>query len=156
LPEQAFRNQCSRCGVCVSVCPAEAIKIDSSGAIGNGAPYIVASEAACVACDGLHCMQNCPSGALVFTPLADIDIGTAEWRPNLCTRTVLGDDCKLCVEHCPIGEAALRLDDAGRVEVMEAGCIGCGVCEQFCPTTPLKAIVVIPKAERGTGAVSRA
>src|SRR5688572_29251116 len=38
LAEQAFREQCSRCGVCVSVCPADAIKIDSSGAIGNGAP----------------------------------------------------------------------------------------------------------------------
>jgi ferredoxin len=155
LQEQAFRNQCSRCGVCVSVCPADAIKLDPTGAIGNGVPYIVASEAPCVACDGLHCMQNCPSGALVFTPLTDIDMGTAEWRPGSCTRTVLGDDCKLCVEHCPLGEAAIRLSVEGRVEVVEDGCIGCGVCEHYCPTTPEKAIVVIPKASRDTGSVAR-
>jgi MauM/NapG family ferredoxin protein len=154
LAEQPFREQCSRCGVCVAVCPADAIKIDSSGAIGNGAPYIVAAEAPCVACDGLHCMQNCPSGALTFTPLVDIDMGTAEWRPNYCTRTTLGDDCRICVDQCPLGSAALVLDEAGRVKVIEDGCIGCGVCEHYCPTEP-KSIVVIPKAARDGGTVPR-
>ncbi|MEA2735072.1 MAG: ferredoxin-type protein NapG, partial [Humisphaera sp.] len=120
----------------------------------NGAPYIVAAEAPCVACDGLHCMQNCPSGALVFTPLVEIDIGTAEWKPQLCTRTVLGDDCRICVDQCPLGSAALVLDEAGRVKVIEDGCIGCGVCEHYCPTEP-KSIVVIPKASRDSGAVAR-
>jgi MauM/NapG family ferredoxin protein len=154
LAEQAFREQCSRCGVCVTVCPADAIKIDHSGAIGNGAPYIVAAEAPCVACDGLHCMQNCPSGALTFTPLVDIDMGTAEWRPQFCTRTTIGDDCRICVDQCPLGEAALTLDDAGHVKVIADGCIGCGVCERYCPTDP-KSIVVIPKAARDSGTVAR-
>jgi MauM/NapG family ferredoxin protein len=154
LDEQAFREQCSRCGVCVSVCPADAIKIDSTGAIGNGAPYIVASEAPCVACDGLHCMQNCPSGALTFRPLVDIDIGTAEWKPHFCTRTTIGDDCRICVDQCPLGDAALVLDEAGRVKVIEDGCIGCGVCEHYCPTEP-KSIVVIPKAARDSAIVAR-
>ena len=147
LEERAFRDQCSRCGVCVAVCPADAIKIDSTTAIGNGVPYIVAAEAPCVACDGLHCMQNCPSGALVFTPLVDIDMGTAEWRPNFCTRTTIGDDCRICVDQCPLGAAALVLDEAGHVKVIEDGCIGCGVCEHYCPTTP-KSIVVVPRAAR--------
>src|SRR3954464_15124608 len=44
LAEQKFLGTCSRCGVCVSVCPAQCIKIDTSGLKGNGAPYIVASE----------------------------------------------------------------------------------------------------------------
>ena len=154
LEEQAFRDQCSRCGICVSVCPADAIKIDSSGAIGNGAPYIVAAEAPCVACDGLHCMQNCPSGALRFTPLVDIDMGTAQWKPQFCTRTTVGDDCRICVDQCPLGSAALVIDEAGKVNVIEDGCIGFGVCEHYCPTDP-KSIVVIPKAQRDSGVVAR-
>src|SRR3954462_10822464 len=51
LPEPDFLSTCSRCGTCVSVCPAQAIKIDSSGARANGAPYIVASEMPRVPCD---------------------------------------------------------------------------------------------------------
>jgi ferredoxin-type protein NapG len=154
LLEREFRDKCSRCGVCVAVCPADAIRIDTSGVIGFGAPYINAADAPCVACDGLHCMQNCPSGALVFTPLNDIDMGTAEWKPNLCTRTTIGDGCRICVDQCPLGEVAIRLDEAGRVQVVEDGCIGCGVCEHYCPTTP-KSIVVIPKLQRDVGTVSR-
>jgi ferredoxin-type protein NapG len=154
LDEQAFREQCSRCGICVSVCPADAIKIDSTGAIANGAPYIVAAEAPCVACDGLHCMQNCPSGALRFTPLVDIDMGTAQWKPQFCTRTTIGDDCRICVDQCPLGSAALVIDEAGKVTVIKDGCIGCGVCEHYCPTEP-KSIVVIPKAARDSGTVAR-
>src|SRR6476646_8396579 len=41
LIERDFRDTCSRCGTCVAVCPAHAIKIDTSGIQGNGAPYIV-------------------------------------------------------------------------------------------------------------------
>src|SRR5438045_3242473 len=37
LEESSFRETCSRCGICVSVCPAHAIKIDPSGTKGNGA-----------------------------------------------------------------------------------------------------------------------
>src|SRR5438046_5020233 len=36
LPEQQFRETCSRCGDCVRACPASAIVIDSTGAKGNG------------------------------------------------------------------------------------------------------------------------
>jgi ferredoxin-type protein NapG len=152
LPEREFRDTCSRCGVCVAVCPANAIKIDTSGTIGNGAPYIVAAEAPCVACDGLHCMQNCPSGALVFTPLVDIDMGTAQWKEHLCVRS-RGEECTICVDQCPLGAAAIVCED-GKIKVIEDGCIGCGVCEHFCPTVP-KSIVVIPKIARDRGAVAR-
>ena len=152
LAEQQFRETCSRCGTCVSVCPAQAIKIDTSGALGNGAPYIVPSEMPCVACDGLHCMQNCPSGALTFTPLVDIDMGTADWHEHLCVRRS-GENCQLCADQCPLGSAAIVID-GWRVKVIEDGCIGCGVCEHACPTTP-KSITVTPRSARDTGAVAR-
>jgi ferredoxin-type protein NapG len=143
--EQEFRDTCSRCGMCVSVCPAHAIKLDLSGRRGGGLPYIEQSEMACVLCDGLHCMQNCPSGALSFVPMTEIDIGTAEWRQDFCVRR-LGEECTTCIDTCHIGSAAIVLE-AGQIRVIEPGCTGCGVCEQQCPTSP-KSIVVIPKSAR--------
>ena len=88
-------------------------------------------------------MKNCPSGALVFTPLTEIDMGTAVWHEHLCVRAH-GEECRICVDQCPLGTAAIMLEE-GRVKVIEEGCIGCGVCEHQCPTTP-KAITVRPKA----------
>jgi ferredoxin-type protein NapG len=147
LDESGFTSTCSRSGECVNVCPAKCIKIDATGAKGKGAPFIEVNEMPCVVCDGLYCMHACPSGALVPTPLADIDMGTAVWREHLCVRDK-GEECTLCVDRCPLGTAAIELID-GRVTVNPHGCIGCGVCEHECPTTP-KSIVVYPKAMRAT------
>lgn len=144
LPEKQFLESCSRCGECVNVCPAEAIKLNPLG--GKNAPFIDADTKACVACDGLYCMSACPTGALVPTPLVQIKMGTAVWRSHQCTRTTLQDECQRCVDVCPIGTAAIDL--AGDyIEVKPLGCIGCGLCQQDCPTSP-RAIAVIPKAAR--------
>ena len=145
LDEQSFRDTCSRCGTCVNVCPAQCIKIDSSGAKGNGAPYIEPDVMPCVVCDGLLCMRDCPSGALVPTALGLIDMGTALWKEEICLRSN-GDDCTICITDCPIGSVAIELRDS-KVHVIEEGCTGCGVCQNHCPTNP-KSIVVTPKSAR--------
>lgn len=156
LEEKSFRDTCSRCGECVRVCPAQCIKIDDAGVLGNGAPYIDADQMPCVVCDGLHCMQVCPTGALVPTILAEIDMGTAVWHSDICIRTRGDDpsinpaqDCTICVDKCPIGSFAIELK-ANQIVVKEAGCIGCGVCQFECPTSP-KSIVVVPKSARRPG-----
>lgn len=134
LPEPDFLSTCSRCKACVNVCPAECIVIDRLGIRGNGVPYIDPDVMACVLCDGLLCMQECPSGALLPTPLSDIDMGTAVWREQLCLRTH-GEDCVICVSECPVGEMALRLN-GNAIEVLPDGCTGCGMCQHVCPTSP--------------------
>ena len=145
LPGQQFTDVCSRCGDCVRVCPAQCIKIDSTGERGGGAPYIDLDTMPCVVCDGLQCMHVCPTGALTPIPLADIDMGTAVWNPATCVRSH-GEDCTICVDRCPVGAVAIELN-GNAIDVHPHGCIGCGVCQYYCPTTP-KSIVVIPAAAR--------
>jgi ferredoxin-type protein NapG len=144
LPEDRFAETCSRCGDCVQACPVGAIRIEPDGR-GGGFPFVDPAASACVLCDGLYCMHRCPSGALLPTLRADIDMGTAGWREPKCVRSN-DQECTLCIDRCPIGPAAIELR-AGLVHVNEDGCTGCGVCEQVCPTSP-KAIVVVPKASR--------
>jgi ferredoxin-type protein NapG len=145
LPEEQFVETCSRCAKCVEVCPAQCIKIDPERTIARGAPYIDVNTMPCVLCTGLECMHHCPTGALVPTPLEAIDMGTAVWHEHLCVRSH-GEECTMCVDHCPVGPAALELVD-NRIVVHEDGCTGCGVCQNNCPTDP-KSITVTPRLLR--------
>ena len=146
LREPQFKDACSKCAVCVRVCPADCIVIDPAGLRGNGLPFIDADAAACVLCDGTPCMTECPTGALVVTAVGDVDMGTANWHADRCVRTTAGQDCTVCVDVCPVGEVAIRLADDGRgIHVIDDGCTGCGLCQNRCPTLP-KSITVRPAA----------
>ena len=146
LPEAAFLETCLRCGNCVDSCPADAIQsLQNDQADLAETPYINPDDQPCVVCDSLECMQVCPSGALQKLSVHEIQIGLAEVNYSVCLRSN-GVDCLECVESCPIGEKAIRLDSEKQVEVLSVGCIGCGVCQYQCPTTP-KSIVVRPIQE---------
>ncbi len=144
IDETRFNETCLRCGKCVEICPAHCIfSLDASHGRGAGTPAIDPDQAACVVCDGLLCTHVCPSGALL--PLPDprtIRMGLAEVYAQTCVRSH-GENCTLCVDRCPIGESAIRLVGAGSPVVVESGCVGCGICQHYCPTTP-KAILVQP------------
>ncbi len=144
LPEAEFLNTCLRCGSCVEACPAEAIFGCKNGdPETNDTPVIDPDLAACVVCDELSCMKSCPSGALRLVESPElIRMGLARVRAELCVRTG-GEDCRICVEQCPMGVRALKLLDAGPPKVLTSGCVGCGVCQHVCPTTP-KAIQIEP------------
>ncbi|NOX58474.1 MAG: 4Fe-4S dicluster domain-containing protein [Planctomycetes bacterium] len=148
VPEIIFARTCDQSGECVSACPANAIKMmlpadQPAGASVKPAPAIDASLAACVVCDGLLCTHVCPSGALrPLTLASEIDMGSAKVDPSKCLRTA-SEDCTVCVDMCPIGETALRFEGSGPPIVGNPACVGCGVCEQHCPTDP-KSIVIQP------------
>ena len=150
LPELELAQTCSRCGDCVQACPAQAIRIDATANVAGGLPFIVAREQPCVVCTALSCMSACPTGALKVLTVSEISMGLALVDHERCLRGPFddatagetganavdvhrGEDCRLCVTSCPVGEAALKIDASGRVEV-GSGCIGCGVCERACPT----------------------
>ncbi len=160
IAELIFARTCDHSGECVKVCPANAISFSTEFSPTNDpTPVIDASTTACVVCDGLLCTHACPSGAL--RPLqspSDIDMGLARVNTAVCVRNPAtgeldnqiesedsrSDDCTICVDLCPIGETALRIADGGPPIVDAVGCVGCGVCEEHCPTKP-KAIFVEPR-----------
>ncbi len=146
LPAQGFDSLCSRCGDCVSACPARAIKLETGDdARAGGLPFIIARESPCVVCTDLSCMKACPTGALrKLDSREQIQMGYAITDQSRCLRgggyaiydeptSLTGEDCQVCVTQCPIGKDALSIDNHGCIEVRH-GCIGCGVCEQVCPT----------------------
>lgn len=161
LAEMEFTQTCSRCGDCVRACPAECIQLEPG--VAGGLPHIVARVSPCVVCDDLSCMKVCPTGALKLVEKIHIHMGLAKVdhdrclrRPNVAAGTDdpaggrAGEDCRLCVADCPLGEGAIGIAGDGPVEV-RAGCVGCGICERVCPTEPAS-IVVIPAfaADDGT------
>lgn len=153
-PGDAFADLCSGCTACVEACPAHCIEFNVGHA--QDLPYIVARQRACVVCDELACMKACPTGALELVgDVAEIAMGTAFVNHTRCLREDdgQGEDCRVCVRHCPVGETALSIDDAGRVAVGDA-CIGCGICEERCPTEPASIIVLardtLPRAGTAT------
>ena len=143
LPEKDFLDMCYRCGNCIDACATNAIRRLSVGdPEADGTPYIDPDIVACAVCTTLECTAVCPSGALRrVTDKHEIHMGRARVDTNLCFRG--RQECTICVENCPIGPDAIRINDRGHVQVSEAGCIGCGRCRQVCPTYP-RAITIEP------------
>ncbi len=142
--EASFNDLCHRCGDCVEACPASCL-VQLPATYGDiaGTPAIDADHAACVVCDGLQCTHVCPTGALspVFQP-SDIAMGLAEVYEPVCVRSQ-GEDCTICVDRCPLGSDAIYFVGDGAPIVQEDGCVGCGLCQLYCPTQP-KAITIKP------------
>jgi MauM/NapG family ferredoxin protein len=135
LPEKQFLDTCYRCGNCMDVCPARCIRPMSGDVERAGTPYIDPDLSACVICEELACMKACPSGALrLVAQASDIRMGRAVVDQTVCVRG-RGEDCEICIEKCPVGASAIALDADGRVAVAP-GCVGCGVCQFYCPTLP--------------------
>ena len=147
LPEAAFLDACQRCGKCVDVCPRQALGPLAAGPAA-GTPHFVPRQAPCVVCEGLQCTHVCPSGAL--KPLGDptqIRIGTAAITPDRCL-AYRGQACAACVDICPIPGALRRVAHGSFAvpQVDAARCIGCGLCENYCPPEPA-AIRVLPRRQ---------
>ena len=138
LPEVAFLAACTRCGACSPVCPVSAIRtVPPSGGLAAGTPYLEPKSQPCVACADMACAKACPTGALTL-PLdgwARLRMGVLEFIPEHCL-TFKGTPCRVCVDACPMGEAALVLDEAGHPVLRREGCVGCGVCMRECVSYP--------------------
>jgi ferredoxin-type protein NapG len=136
--EAAFLALCTRCGDCVTACPVQAIRTaPPSAGLAAGTPMIEPSVTACVVCQDMPCARACPTGALTVPPdgWASVRLGVLELDADRCI-TFHGSSCGVCARACPVGEAALALDAAGRPVLKPEGCVGCGVCVTSCVTVP--------------------
>ncbi|HHB79970.1 MAG TPA: 4Fe-4S dicluster domain-containing protein [Saprospiraceae bacterium] len=63
-----FMYACIKCGLCVQICPIDAIKLaDVTQGLSYGTPYLNVREQACdFSCGAMQCVETCPTAALDF------------------------------------------------------------------------------------------
>jgi ferredoxin-type protein NapG len=68
IDEDTFIYGCIKCGLCVQICPIQAIKLAGiKEGLAYGTPYIDVREQACdFSCDSLQCVETCPTAVLYF------------------------------------------------------------------------------------------
>lgn len=144
-----FTSHCTACGLCVSVCPNGVLK-PSSG-LKNFMQPEMSYEIGYCRPECVKCSEVCPTGAITKISAVEksaIKIGTAVWIRENCV--VLTDDvnCDNCARHCPTGAIQMHLLEPDnkkslKIPVVDAErCIGCGACENLCPSRPFSAIYV--------------
>ena len=143
VSRKIFNVKCVGCGLCVTRCPMNVLR-QSVDLKTFGQPEMYFQNGYCrLSCD-YKCARACPAGALKprTKERANLHIGHAIWKKDLCLRNASGDKqeyCQACVRKCPV--KALHLVD-GAIVVDKTACVGCGACEHVCPVRPASAIIV--------------
>lgn len=150
-----IQQHCTGCQLCVSACPNGVLRPS------NDLMHMMVPESSyergwcrpeCTACSDV-----CPAGAIVKfagneeerrAVKSSTKIGTARWIKDNCI--VLNDEvsCGLCSRRCPNGAITMVPSDPNDEKspkiptIDEERCIGCGACENLCPSRPFSAIYV--------------
>ncbi len=144
-----FAQHCTACGLCISNCPNQILR-PSANLMTMMQPEMSYERGYCRP-ECTHCAEVCPTSAIQKITKAEkssIQIGYAVWIKDNCV--VLTDDvnCGNCARHCPTGAIEMvpsKPDDdkSRKIPVVNTErCIGCGACENLCPSRPLSAIYV--------------
>lgn len=146
---EKFYKHCTACQLCVTVCPNNVLR-PSSRLEHLMQPEMSFEKGYCRP-ECVKCSEVCPAGAILkITPEEKTEwkVGTAGVDYDLCVVNRDGVSCGNCAHHCPVG--AIRMvrknpDDekSPRIpSVNEEKCIGCGACENLCPSRPISAITI--------------
>ncbi|MFH1278082.1 MAG: 4Fe-4S dicluster domain-containing protein [Candidatus Eisenbacteria bacterium] len=148
-PEPEFLDRCVRCGMCMKVCPTNALHPTGlqAGLEGIWTPVLVPRVGYCEFECNL-CGLVCPTSAIEPLPLAEkkkVKMGLATFDITRCLPYAHEKDCIVCEEHCPIPTKAIYFMET-EVRLREGGtrvfkqprvdaelCTGCGICENVCP-----------------------
>lgn len=145
-----FHQNCTACQLCVSVCPNHVLRASDVFGTDTMHPYMSFEDGYCRP-ECTKCSEVCPTGAITKITKADksaIKIGTAVWNADLCVVNRDDVDCDLCERHCPTGAIiSVKVKKEGKrtkwiPTVNAERCIGCGACENLCPSRPKSAIYV--------------
>lgn len=142
-------SHCSACQLCVSVCPNGVLR--PSGDLLTLMQPESSYERGYCRPECTKCSDVCPAGAILPIDAVDkssIQIGHAVWVKENCIPLTDGVECGNCARHCPVGAITMvpsdPSDDSSRkIPVVNTErCIGCGACENLCPSRPFSAIYV--------------
>lgn len=149
---QSIKNletRCTACQLCISACPNQVLR--PSGDLMQLMQPEMSFERGYCRPECVRCSEVCPTGAI--SPISkeeksSIQIGHAVWIKKNCV--VLRDEvtCTSCERHCPVGAIQLVAIDTSNQDSLKIPvinierCIGCGACENLCPSRPYSAIYV--------------
>ena len=159
-------EHCTSCQLCINSCPNDVLR--PSNSLDRFMQPEVSYERGYCRPECTRCSNVCPTGAI--KPITKeqktaIQVGHAVWLKDNCVPVADGIPCGNCARHCPAGAIQMvplqsgvhqdggRWLDADNQEiprerllmipvVNEERCIGCGACENLCPSRPFSAIYV--------------
>ena len=166
LSARNMRSHCTACQLCIDSCPNDVLR--PSKKLDRLMQPEVSFERGYCRPECNRCSQVCPTGAIqpiTVEQRTAIQVGHAVWNRETCVPVKDGRPCGLCARKCPAGAIQMvplqsgvhqdgwRWLDADGKEipreklllipvVNEEKCIGCGACENLCPSRPYSAIYV--------------
>lgn len=133
LEENAFLAACTQCTDCRTACPYDSIRrLGPEFGASAGTPAIIPDESPCYLCEDMPCIAACEPGALRPLERRDVSMGLAVLEREKCY-VAQGQPCDYCFTRCPLKDSAIVRTSSGLPVIMEAGCVGCGVCAYLCP-----------------------
>lgn len=142
-------QHCTACQLCVTVCVNHVLR--PSDKLQTFMQPEMSYERGYCRPECNRCSEVCPAGAIRPVSVADksaIQIGHAVWIKENCVPLTDGVDCGNCARHCPVGAIEMVASDPDATDspkipaINTERCIGCGACENLCPSRPFSAIYV--------------
>ena len=161
-----LRSHCTACQLCIDACPNDVLRPSSS--LDRFMQPEVSFEKGYCRPECTRCSEVCPTSAIrpvTVEQRTAIQVGHAVWTRDLCVPVKDEKPCGLCARKCPaeaiqmvplhagVHQDGWRWRDADGQEIPrdkvllipvinEEKCIGCGACENLCPSSPISAIYV--------------
>lgn len=144
-----FAQHCTACQLCVSVCPNGVLR--PAADLDRLMQPEMSYERGYCRPECTRCSDVCPAGAIRPISVAEKSstrVGHAVWIRENCLPLTEGVRCGNCARHCPTGAIQMVPSDAENPDspkipvVNTERCIGCGACENLCPSRPFSAIYV--------------
>ncbi|MBO7112049.1 MAG: 4Fe-4S binding protein [Bacteroidaceae bacterium] len=141
-----FYDHCTACQLCVSACKNGVLRPSSD--LEHFMQPVMGYENGYCRPECTACSQVCPAGAIkpvTVDQKQTIRIGVAKVNLDLCLPAQGKDSCGNCSYHCPSGAIRMVRQQGSRMQiptVSEDRCIGCGACENLCPSRPISAITI--------------
>lgn len=142
-------SHCTACQLCVAACPNGVLRPSTD--LANLMQPESSYERGYCRPECTRCSDVCPAGAILPITTAEkssTQIGHAVWIKDNCVPLTDGVECGNCARHCLVGAITMVPSDATdenspKIPVVDTErCIGCGACENLCPSRPFSAIYV--------------